>query len=213
MGKNGEEIRYDFSFWDAVMGKGSQYERDICRELSLWWTGGKSDSCFWRTSNSGGRATVRKKVNKKTDGHYGDIGAVDRVGEILIDVLTIEIKRGYSKHSIGDIFDVSDSAAEQVFEKFFSQTIRAHENAGSFAWALISKRDRRDAIIVVPKFFWEMVKHKNMYPRVFPHFTMQFQRNRKDLSRLHGIEIAVGMRLSYFLKMVTPAAIKELSLK
>ena len=70
----------------AAKGKGSSYEREICRLLSLWWTEGVSDDYFWRTAGSGAMAKTRSKVGKKTHGHYGDIQAVHPDGEPLIRV-------------------------------------------------------------------------------------------------------------------------------
>jgi hypothetical protein len=38
--------------------KGSQFERDVCRELSLWVSHGKQEDVYWRSAMSGGRSTV-----------------------------------------------------------------------------------------------------------------------------------------------------------
>jgi len=43
--------------------KGSSFERKICKELSLWWSGGKSDSIFYRTGGSGGTGDARRRVD------------------------------------------------------------------------------------------------------------------------------------------------------
>lgn len=40
--------------------KGAQFERVICKRLSLWITDGKREDVFWRSAMSGGRATVSK---------------------------------------------------------------------------------------------------------------------------------------------------------
>jgi len=39
--------------------KGAAYEREVCRRLSLYVTGGKRDDVFWRSAMSGGRATIK----------------------------------------------------------------------------------------------------------------------------------------------------------
>lgn len=128
-------------------GKGSQYERDICRKLSLWWTQGLRDDVFWRTSNSGGRSTIRAKTGKKTFGQYGDVQATDPIGQPLMDYSTIEIKRGYSKASIMDIIDKPKNGAVPLYEKFIQQAIEEHKQAGSKTWWLIIRRDRKDALL------------------------------------------------------------------
>src|SRR4051812_44502266 len=86
------------------MPKGQEFERTICKQLSSWWVPNRED-IFWRTSNSGGRATVRGKTGKTTKGQYGDICATDPVGQPLIDTIMFELKRGYSQFSIMDVID------------------------------------------------------------------------------------------------------------
>ncbi|MBM3120244.1 MAG: hypothetical protein FJ006_12010, partial [Chloroflexi bacterium] len=60
-----------------MSSKGASFERDISRQLSLWWTHGERDDVFWRSSMSGGRATVRAKKGQKTAYQNGDITATD----------------------------------------------------------------------------------------------------------------------------------------
>lgn len=128
--------------------KGSTFERDIARKLSLWWTDGDRDDVFWRTSQSGGRASVRAKKGQKTHGSYGDIAAVDPIGEPLIQTVTIELKRGYKKWSFLDIMDKSPKAALQTFEKFWKQVKEDSKNAGTPYSMIIFKRDRREPCVV-----------------------------------------------------------------
>src|SRR5215216_6431446 len=42
-------------------GKGPQWEREVCRALSLWVTNGERVDVFWRSAMSGGRATVHNR--------------------------------------------------------------------------------------------------------------------------------------------------------
>ncbi len=140
------------------MAKGSNFERDICKQLSLWWSYGKFDDIFWRTSGSGARATVRSKKGQATFGQYGDVQATDPQGQYLIDICTIEIKRGYSKSTFADLIEKSESAAEQTYEKFLNQVIIDSKKADSFAWMLIVKRDRKEAIIFIPLHFYKVLR-------------------------------------------------------
>ena len=41
--------------------KGGAWEREFSKYLSLWITEGERDDVFWRSSQSGGRATQRAK--------------------------------------------------------------------------------------------------------------------------------------------------------
>lgn len=132
------------------MAKGSSFERMICKQISLWWTDNKREDVFWRTAGSGAMAKTRKKKNKNTFGQYGDIQATDPIGQPLIDVFTIELKRGYSKNTFFDLFDRTDKAAQQQWDKFICQVLEDQKNSGAKYWMLICKRDRRDPVILMP---------------------------------------------------------------
>jgi hypothetical protein len=72
--------------------KGSAFEREICKKLSLWVSEGNYDDLFWRSAMSGGRATVRTKKGQITSSGHGDITAVSPKGNILTDKFVIECK-------------------------------------------------------------------------------------------------------------------------
>jgi hypothetical protein len=74
----------------AVNGKqkGSGFERDICKALSLWVSKGEKVDLYWRSAMSGGRATIAKGAVRQA----GDITAVAPEGHILTDVLYMELK-------------------------------------------------------------------------------------------------------------------------
>lgn len=74
--------------------KGSAYEREVCKDLSLWWSYGQNPRVFARTRGSG---SALKIGGSKWEG--GDIGFVDPEGEPLIRVWNIEAKTGYAKKS------------------------------------------------------------------------------------------------------------------
>jgi hypothetical protein len=70
--------------------KGASFERKIATHLSLWYSQGKRSNLFWRSSNSGGRATMNKK--KILSNIAGDICAIDAVGAPLTDKWFFELK-------------------------------------------------------------------------------------------------------------------------
>jgi len=137
------------------MAKGGQFERDVATQLSVWWTNGQSDSCFWRSSQSGGRATTREKQGKKTLGQYGDIAVTEPEGQILIELVSIELKRGYNDRSPLTLIDKGPKAAQQGFEKFLEQASGDSERAGVPFWWLVHKRDRRETMLYFPYDFYE----------------------------------------------------------
>lgn len=71
--------------------KGSGFEREVCKKLSLWVTRGKKEDCFWRSAMSGGRATVAKRKDIHIR-QAGDICSVSPEGHALTDLFFIECK-------------------------------------------------------------------------------------------------------------------------
>jgi len=174
--------------------KGANFEREISKKLSLWWTGGERDDVFWRTSQSGGRASARAKIGKKTYGSYGDIAAVDPVGSPLIEKVTIELKRGYKKWSILDLIDKPERAAKQTFEKFLEQVKRDAKLAKTPCFMIIFKRDRREVCVAVSKGLY------NLSP---------LEDKEKVISIQTGKELVYVMSFKSFLKHFLPGNFKN----
>lgn len=76
----------------AGKSKGGDFERHVCKRLSLWLTQGRHDDCLWRSAMSGGRATIQltEGVVNRTQG--GDISAISLEGHELISRCLIECK-------------------------------------------------------------------------------------------------------------------------
>lgn len=72
--------------------KGGSFEREICRKLSLWISAGERDDLFWRSSLSGGRATVAFKKGKQNLTQCGDISSIHPDGNVLTDPYLISCK-------------------------------------------------------------------------------------------------------------------------
>jgi hypothetical protein len=159
--------------------KGSNFEREISKRLGLWWSNGERDDIFWRTSASGARAKIRSYSSQKTFGQYGDIQAIDPIGQPLLDLMTIEIKRGYSGFSVSDLIDKSDTMKIQPYEDFLIQAITDHKNAGTPFWALITKRDKRTSLIFLPSKLVQMLNIKiNQYMKI-RHLLPFYEINKK----------------------------------
>jgi len=72
--------------------KGASFERFVCKGLSLWISGGERDDIFWRTSLSGGRATIGLRSGMTRLRQAGDVAAIDSLGERLLNHIVIECK-------------------------------------------------------------------------------------------------------------------------
>lgn len=140
--------------------KGGEFEREVCRKLSLWWTEGKRDDIFYRTHSSGGRFTMRRKAKKDTALQGGDITASDPIGEPLVKIWSIEAKTGYgTKTKTGivrwDVLDVLDSQQkETTLEKMWAQCERDAILTNRIP-ILIFRRNLRQACIVMNTTYFE----------------------------------------------------------
>lgn len=185
--------------------KGSAFERELCKQISLWWTKDLEEprsDCFWRTAGSGGRATVRSKKNQKTAGHYGDICATDTVGIPFLKLVTLEVKRGYSRHTIADLLDKPDGAAKQMYEKWFEQAEKSAKDAGSYSWMIIVKRDRRETLVIYPiSLEFSLNKVETIYDSIFEYVSTVTTPDGLDMRVCH---------LSSFLHRVLPKNILNL---
>lgn len=72
--------------------KGTSFERQVCKMLSVWVTAGLRDDVFWRSAISGGRATVGAKKGKDLSHVSGDICSVHEAGFPLTNAFYIECK-------------------------------------------------------------------------------------------------------------------------
>lgn len=137
---------------------GNQFEREICKTLSLWWSNGEDDDIFYRSASSGGRATNRARKGKTAKHHCGDVAALNPSGRSLLKFFTVEIKRNYPKVSLTDLLDSTTlqitNALKPRRDNWFNwikQAKAARKSSGSFSWCVIMRRKTRQPIIVFPK--------------------------------------------------------------
>lgn len=96
------------------MAKGSDFENEICRLLSMWWTDGERDDVFIRTRISGGMATSRRKSGRNMAFQQGDITFNDPIGKPLIDFWHLELKTGYAAKSKSKAKKLLERGIQQV---------------------------------------------------------------------------------------------------
>lgn len=125
--------------------KGGSFERATCKELSLWWSGNTNDDWFWRSAQSGGRATTRMKRGLSTTNAAGDISAMNHEASRFLELAAVEVKCGYPKATLSDLIE-KDGKSE--YHGFIEQARTSASLAGSPNWILIHKRDRREALLL-----------------------------------------------------------------
>lgn len=73
--------------------KGSSFEREVAKKLSLFLTYNLKDDTVWRSINSGAYSTVRNKKGLSTSNQEGDLTSISEESKIFFDKYCIECKR------------------------------------------------------------------------------------------------------------------------
>lgn len=190
--------------------KGPPFERDICRQLSIWWTrddkDGSKDGIFWRSPGSGAVATWRAKSGKKTDFMDEDVSLLNPVGEAFLKTCVVEIKRGYSagKSSRFDVLTIVDtkSLSKGIFFNFWiklsEKAYDLHKNP-----LLIFRRDRKYSCVCCRP---SLVKILEKDSGVYRGICIGVSDDRSKMLS-HGFRI---MALEGFLDWANPATFKRL---
>jgi len=187
-------------------GKGNKFERDICKQLSLWWTNGENDAVFWRTASSGGRATQRGKKGKSTKNQHSDITANDPIGQSFVDLFVIECKKGYNKDSFADLFDCL-SGSTPKYLKWIEGLRKSCKNSDSHYWLLIVKRDRRDTMCCFSeRLCFGLAESGSEFDPFLDCVNYTIKINNGD----ENTETLVFMRLADFLDSIAPDDIVNL---
>ncbi len=192
--------------------KGSSYEREIAKQLSVWWSTGlglkERTDIFWRSSQSGGRATQRAKSGLTTHGSYGDLTALDPIGAPFIQFFCVELKRGYSDCSAGALLDsppkkhkVTLKVKQREFDKLLLQAVEAHKAAKSKTWLLIHRRDYKIPIAYLE---WDIYRALRRAGMVLPSSWARFTLRIIQPDGLTQPMSFVGIPLHIFLKRLTP---------
>lgn len=72
--------------------KGAGFEREVCKKLSDWISGGERTDLFWRSAMSGGRATIGLRKGEKVGEQAGDISPIHQAGHALTGLFVLECK-------------------------------------------------------------------------------------------------------------------------
>lgn len=127
--------------------KGAAWERVVCRKLSLWVSNMAREDVFWRSSMSGGRATVwRKKGKKHADAACGDVTAILPAGRRFLDIFFVECKATRNLHL--DAY-LSRTLKGQKDDHWFKPCAQSKDHAKSPF--VILKRDRMEPMVFVNK--------------------------------------------------------------
>lgn len=160
----------------AKSKKGSKFERDICKRMSLWYSHDERDDIFWRTAGSGARATVRMKEGKMTADSAGDICAIHPSGKRFTRLCIFELKRGYSAKnrsrgvSILTIVDKLIKEKEPILLEWYKKLqkeLKQHKRKFGF---IIFQRDRKNPCIAMDSQVFDYLNRRNKKKYFWPPF-------------------------------------------
>lgn len=172
----------------AKSQKGGEFEREFSKLFSLYVTEGKRTDVFWRSSQSGGRATVRAKSGQKTEGSYGDITCLDGDFAYVTQALCFELKRGYNGSSIQDLVD--SAKKEPEFIAFWKQCERDKTVGGRLFCFVVVKRDRKKTVLLIDRSFQNKISQK-VGARLYNRIDIDFQGLRLSMITLQDFLDAV----------------------
>lgn len=112
--------------------KGSNFEREICKKLTIWATGQEKPYVFWRSPSSGAVATISQSSNIS-----GDIIAVKEEGNFFTDVFSIECKDGYPD---ADFMKLFKNNKNDIIQGFWEQCIRDSRIAHKHGMLIFRKK-------------------------------------------------------------------------
>lgn len=159
------------------MAKGSSFERKIAVELSAWYSKGKRDDIFWRSTTSGARATIRMRKGKQTADGAGDLMAIHESGKSFTKDCVIEIKRGYNRKKSGASqclsvlslldFPVKRKTKPLLFRWWEKIEFERNQHERKHSW-IIFRRDRCCTCICMSKSSFMLIESKNKKRFIFP---------------------------------------------
>lgn len=122
--------------------KGSGFERDISKQLSLWLSGGLRNDILWRSEISGGRFTFSSSRGKAV-GAPGDITATDPLGYKFVSDFVSECKFWKDLHFIQFLFGKGE-----LYKALLKVRKQAMDCKKS--WWLVAKQNSQPILLFMP---------------------------------------------------------------
>ena len=182
--------------------KGNAFERQFCKDLSLWWSDYHQDDVFWRSQTSGARSTIRCRQGLETRGQAGDVAATDSRGELLTKIICFELKRGYSTFGLEDLLNRDISRPPAKYLEWFLQAETSRQQMGSYTWAVVIRKDRRESIIFFPSTFATFLEENVLKVEPVPSVCLSIP-YRESIWRVWGVQ------LQHFFDEVDPDLLRE----
>ena len=112
--------------------KGSSFEREVCKKLTLWVTGQDNPYVFWRSPSSGAVATISQSSNV-----CGDIIAIKEEGNFFTEIFSVECKDGYPD---ADMMKLFKNNKNDTIHEFWKQCINDARTADKEGMMIFRKK-------------------------------------------------------------------------
>lgn len=131
--------------------KGSEFERSICKRLSLWLTGKEKPVVFWRSPASGGLGTIKTAENVS-----GDIVSISDVSKWVCEKFSIECKNGYPS---ADLFKhIKNNIKNDEIEQFWEQCIRDSRTENKHGILVFKKKGNQPIIGIEKSVYGQLIE-------------------------------------------------------
>ena len=134
--------------------KGSGYERECAKRLSLWITNGKYDDRVWRSASSGGMATQRSDAGKDPGSHTGDLVPSGDLDPQFFNMFCVECKRPAKID--WDRYFKSQKVKPNLYE-YWQQSIRQAASVGKIPMLMIRENHGEDLVGINTTLIFEYI--------------------------------------------------------
>lgn len=135
--------------------KGSAFEREVGKALSLWLTHGERPDIFARNVLSGGAFTVMEKAGKQSSRMPGDVMAAHPLGFDFLKRFSVECKH---LKTIGLEAYLWDPHAGTALGTIIELARRQAKGIG-LAYMVVAKQNQRDALVFVDGNVGDLMVH------------------------------------------------------
>lgn len=177
--------------------KGSAFEREVAKELSLWLTKGKDSKQLIRSVLSGGW-TAHRRTSKEKWRHAGDLAPNGPAGDIFREVVAVECKH----YGTIDLYTYwAESSLLNVWWKKITE--EAHE--ADVSPMLVFRGNLRPTMVALDVGIWTQLMGVGAQPKA----VLKARQSAVHLTAWH----AVLMPLSDFVKCARPELLDAVPLK
>lgn len=144
--------------------KGSGFEREIAKKISLWLTNNQRDDTVWRSISSGSFATNKKKKGEISKHSVGDLMSVSEESKLFFDIFNIECKN-YKEVDLYHIF-TDNCIIIEWYEKLYNDCLfnyKQNKNNYFKNPMIIYKQKYKPILCVINEHIYNIINNYSSY--------------------------------------------------